>query len=611
MESMRKLFESNTKTRINIIGPSNSEKSFFAMSLIKDGVFNIQEAKTKKLINSFSTEILCCGPRENKVRILIDFKTKKEILDELKVSILTLMDQSFFEVMHEPVIDSINEDNNKKKNKFINIFIQKVLNNIGISLMKYLGKTDLRQVFLNVNFEMLFDELNNEKYTQKLQIRDDIIWNKYFKQFSRELFEKYDEWNLIIEDYYTDKYGIDGCEYINDYSYDNKIFYNNNLNTLINMLYNNELSCGLMIHRVYIEAPSKENEYSNIVFIDYKNENLQSIFEKNIEERISKDYKEVFLIVLPCNNCFNYIDNIKNKVTKVTLDKRLFCILNKFNEFKRFTQKNEKDVLNNLKENISKELGIQKEKTIINENFNDRDKSLKLLDYNSEFIRLLKLIKAETYSLGKTIKIKNPYRKNLINISLNQERMSVQALMTMLFERYNNHLITEWDKITNSILDDDKNKKYYYNVARSLINNKKYDFYKMNKLDSKHIDFSLRNGEHNEAKKILKMLVNYGYNTVGFDPEKNKILIKVNGDISNEDKVILIELIKGRLEESIIGSFENVFFNNLINKKINMFDLDKSSDNQIDITIDDFYCTFKQVFKTMSKNIQRYEVISQ
>ena len=125
------------------------------------------------------------------------------------------------------------------------------------------------------------------------------------------------------------------------------------------------------------------------------------------------------------------------------------------------------------------------------------------------------------------------------------------------------------------------------------------------------IDFSLRSGDYNDSKKILKMLVNYGYHTVGFNSNENKILVNVNGEISKEDKDNLIKSIKGRLEESAINYFENAFLMDVSRKKFNNNSLYKALESEKNITIDDFYSAFKEIFKKMSENILRYEVCIQ
>ena len=237
------------------------------------------------------------------------------------------------------------------------------------------------------------------------------------------------------------------------------------------------------------------------------------------------------------------------------------------------------------------------------------------MNTNGDFINLLKLIKLKSESIGSVIKIKPSNKDRIISISLNQERMSVQALMGMLYDRYNGYLVDLWNKI----IEDDKSNidcKRYYSVIRNIIQNRKdnYKDYENVFLDDCNqnynniIDFSLRSGDYNDSKKILKMLVNYGYNTVGFNSNENKILVTVNGEISKEHKENLIKSIKGRLEESIINYFENAFSTNVSKKRFNESSLDKALEWEKNITIDDFYSTFREIFRKMSDNIVRYEV---
>ncbi|NRW56042.1 hypothetical protein B0H68_005052 [Clostridium beijerinckii] len=128
------------------------------------------------------------------------------------------------------------------------------------------------------------------------------------------------------------------------------------------------------------------------------------------------------------------------------------------------------------------------------------------------------------------------------------------------------------------------------------------------KKDNKPIDFSMRSGDYTDSKRILKMMVDYGYQTVGFHPNENKILVSVNGEISKEDKEKLIKSIKGRLEENAINYFESAFLANISRKKFNTNNLYKALEIETNITMDDFYSAFKEMFKKISDNIVRYEV---
>lgn len=227
------------------------------------------------------------------------------------------------------------------------------------------------------------------------------------------------------------------------------------------------------------------------------------------------------------------------------------------------------------------------------------------------------MIRKESERLGKTIKIKASNKEGLISISLNQERMIVQALMGMLCERYNGYLVEQWKRIIadENEKSDRKRKNYTYSEIHTIIRNRKdnYKEYKVTKClttrkDNKPIDFSMRSGDYNDSKRILKMMVDYGYQTVGFNSNENKILVNVNGEISNEDKEKLIKSIKGRLQESAINYFEKAFLMDISRKKFNTNNLCKALEIETNITIDDFYSAFKEMFKKISDNIVRYEV---
>ena len=91
-------------------------------------------------------------------------------------------------------------------------------------------------------------------------------------------------------------------------------------------------------------------------------------------------------------------------------------------------------------------------------------------------MQLLRLIKVESENLGKVIKIKPSSKEKIISISLNQERMSVQALMGMLYERYHGYLVDLWNKIIENEESSKDNKKYYYSATRTIIRNRKDDY---------------------------------------------------------------------------------------------------------------------------------------
>ena len=115
-------------------------------------------------------------------------------------------------------------------------------------------------------------------------------------------------------------------------------------------------------------------------------------------------------------------------------------------------------------------MGISNDKIIVTEQFKDIDKNaLKTLNTNNDFLKLLKLIKKESENIGKVIKIKTKNKEKIISISLNQERMSVQALMGMLYERYNGYLVDLWNKIIEIEDNSKEHKKYCYSTIRTII----------------------------------------------------------------------------------------------------------------------------------------------
>ncbi|WP_077849124.1 hypothetical protein, partial [Clostridium puniceum] len=458
-----------------------------------------------------------------------------------------------------------------------------------------------------------------------LDDKDEFIWKKYFNEFEINFRKKYDEWRKNIFKYYTDE--EEGHEYTNEEEdhinkYSNACFYN-----LCETIYGLRNSCALMIERAYIEAPSSKEQVSGNIYIYYAKDNQYRSIAKIIENRISEDYKELFIILAKCNEDMDYYSRFKENVNKVTLNKRIFCILYNWESYKNqsFSKKNEEilavndnqNLIDAIKFNVSRKIGISKEKIIVTEYFNDIDlNTLEVLEKNNDFLHLLTNIKEASEEIGISIKIKPSSKEKIINISLNQERMSVQALVGMLYERYNGYLVDLWNRIIEGEKTNNKHQKYYYSEIRTIIGNRKDDYkeYKhisyenSNEEKKKIIDFSLRNGDYNDSKTILKMLVNYGYHIVGFNSNESKIIVSVNGEISQEDKDKLIKSIKGRLEESAINYFESAFLINISKNKFNHNNLYKALESEKNITIDDFYNAFKEVFKKMSENILRYEV---
>lgn len=615
MDNIKKKFESESKTRINFIGPSKSGKSTLVLSLIKKGIFDNPEffQNRNDLNTIFPTEILCTGPRNNYVRVYLGLKDKEILLESIKENILNYLDEAFIKIINQSDTDTLNSERNNK-NKFYNAFENEMKASYEIPLNRFFGRSNLRQVFTHVNFERLFEDLNKESDEESLEKRDDRIWKNHFTRFVEDFYYNYDKWTSRINKCYG--HSEDGCSYLNNKDYTDEVFDNNELRMLGKTLYGLNESCGLMIDRVYAEVPGRYNMYSGIVFIDFYSENYDNNIIKDIEKRIGKDYKELFVFVGECSDFEKYILKIKNNINKITLDKRIYCILNKFDEYKNkldgLSPEKMSNLISSIKERASNVSKIQKSKIIITENFNDIDEeSLQVMNSNNEFLRLLKLIKIQSNNISRTIKVRNP-SNNIVSIELNQERMSVQALVNMLYEKYNEYLVTLWKSIKCGMdnYEDDNKKKYYMNATRTLIRNRKNDYngFKYEFNNNLVVDFSMRSGDRNDAKKILKMLLNYGYRTVGFDAHENKILIKVNGEISKEDKLSLINSIKGRLEESAVTYFENAFLTKVTNKKFTENNIDAALETEKNITIDDFYSAFNEVFKKMSENIERYDI---
>lgn len=611
MKSLKKKFENETKIRINILNSFNYAKLNLQKMLVKPGIFEETNSINDKDYTIFPTEILCSSPRDNVVRVYLSIEKVDDVLKKIKVDIL----QSVYEACLTFVNDNRNrgiEETYNKEAEFKRIFLNE-LNQFDItSLKKFYEVGKLDEVLGAIRFKTLFNELEKINYTNNQEIledTDDFIWKNYFSDFQASLKKQYDKWMKRISKCYAEN--EDGHEYINEEVDFTKKYYNKDFNNLCKVLYGSKSSCALIIERAYIEAPSSKKEYSGSVYINCTDTNKCKNIAKLIENRVSEDYKELFMIVGKSSEDLNEFEKFKESVNKVTLDKKIFCILDEFNYYKEKFLKNRdmnnfENIVDSLKSNVSKQMGIVHDRIIVTEQFRDIDKNtLNPINTNNDLLKILQMIKTESESLGKIIKIKPLDKEKVISISLNQERMSVQALMSMFYERYNGYLIDLWSKIIESGEDT----QYYYSTVRTIIRNRKDDYQEFkHEIHKQTFDFSLRSGDNNDSKKILKMMVNYGYNTVGFDSNENKILVGINGEISKEDKENLINSIKGRLEESIINYFESAFLMNVSKKKFNPNSLYNALESEKNITIDDFYSAFKELFNKMSENILRYEV---
>ncbi|BCZ46756.1 hypothetical protein psyc5s11_28230 [Clostridium gelidum] len=624
MKNIKIKFENETKTRINIMGINNFKKTSLLKILVKQGVLDASDSICD---NSFPTEILCSSIKSNIVSVYLCIRKKEEILKELKENILKSVYEASLIFENENISENI-KDNEliKFKKEFIDILNQ----SSELSLKKFYEVDNIERIFESIKFNELLNEVKKINCINDNEIaedKDDFIWKKYFNEFQIKFPKYYCKWMKMISKYYSGN--EEGNEYINENQNFTNKYCNEQLDSLCEILYGIRSSCALMVERAYIEAPSSMEQFSGNVFIYYQNDTQYKSIAQIIENRIGEDYKELFMILANCNEDALYFSKFKENINKITLNKRIFCILNEFDFYRKQLLRDENKInflssegnlVDTIKTNISKKIGISKDRIIITEQFNDIDKNtLRTLKTNNDFLQLLKLIKHESENLGKSIKIKPLNKEKIISISLNQERMSVQALMTMLYERYNGYLVDLWNRIIEGEESLEDPKKYYYSTIRTIIRNRK-DYYReykpvsyksSNQDYNNRIDFSLRSGDYNDSKKILKMLVNYGYHTVGFNSNENKILVTVNGEISQEHKANLIKSIEGRLNESAINYFENAFLMNISITKFNDNDLYKALESEKSITIDDFYSAFKEIFKKMSENILRYEVCLQ
>lgn len=599
MITMKKKFDNETKTRINILGSNKCGKSNLIASLVKKGIFEDTGFIEKDKNINFSTEVLCSATRSNEVRVYLSIKDLNKVENELKMNILKCIDEAFVKVIYKVENESA-LNYSECINLFLNSFREKLFNSYKNSLNTFFENDKLDEIFADVDLNYILNELENINEEDLLEEKDEFIWTTYFKDFNQKLQLKYDEWiNRIYDIYGYDEYGYD---YLNERE-GSEEFHNKYLKNLFELLYGQKSSCGLIIERVYIEAPSRKNEYSRVIFID----SYSRIMENFIEKRVEEDYKELFILIAESEDDIKDILNLKDNISKFTLDKRIFCILNNLMK--------DGDEIEKIQSKIAKVLGINANRIINTENFHDSNlNTIKTNSSNDDFINLLKLMERKSEEFSNMIKVKNPSRGRVLKIELNQERMSVQALMSMLYERYNGYLVELWNKVLEEEKNDYKTKKYYYNVVRNIIRNRKYGYNGFKYKNSDYlnfkgkIDFTLNTGDYNGSKKILDMLINYGYDIIGFNINQNKILVTVNGEISKEDKENLINSIKGRLEESIVKYFESTFLSKITKNKFNKNSLINCLESEKNITIEDFYSVFREIFNKMSEDIERYEI---
>lgn len=620
MKNIKEKFENGIKTRINIISSASSKKSELIKILIKEGIFDGTDYIAEENHTIFPTEILCSTPKSNIINVYLSVKKEEDMFLQLKNNIVDSIYEIYLIIKNKHCTSE-----EREYSEFKNNFCHEIDKFAEGSLKSFYEEKSIENVFKIINFKELFNELkkvNSLKSEEIINNEDEYIWVTFFKDFEENFRKRYYLWLKRISKYYSNN--NEGNEFLNEEKELAWKYENNEFKNLCNILYGLDSSCALIIERVYIEVPSRNNQFSEIVYIDYVQASENKNLSKIIEERICQDYKELFLILSNSDEDITYFSKFRDRINKLTLKKRIFYAISKFNSYNNQasydeikSQINYENLINALEVKISKSMGISKDKIIITEQFKDIDRStLRVSDTYNDFLGLIKLIKKDSENIRKVIKIKSSNKDNIISISLNQERMSVQALMGMFYERYHGYLMEIWNKTVDNGEKNKYNNKSYYSEIHTIIRNRKDDYkeYKYvvpsnsNQMKKRTIDFSLRNGDYNDSKRILKMLVNYGYNIVGFDSTENKIIVNINGEISREDKVTLINSIRGRLEECAINYFENAFLMNISKKKFNTNDLNKAIEIEKNITIDDFYSAFKEIFMKMSDNILRYEV---
>lgn len=611
MRNLKMKIEKETKTRINIIGSANLNKNSFLASIIKPRILFEKDFIDLNTPAFFPTEILCSASENNTIVLYLELKSEKNLLSELKDNILKTLHEAYS--MMDIIIEDENPSHKYLEKRFKYNFIEVLNKFYGTSLNKFYEIDDIMsKMNEDVEFDELFQQIKKLNDLKNIsEVNDDYIWKLYFNKLETSIKNQYYKWLQVISKYYV--HSDEGYEYLNEEQDNSNNYINRDFENLCNVFYGIESSCSLMIDRVYMEIPAKKEQFSGIVYIDY----LQSSnLIKLLEDRISQDYKEVFLFIVESDKDINRLSVLKEKISSETLNSRVFCLITDGDYVKeqilgdreKWINSDYENLADVLKLDVSKKTGISRDKIASIMQLNELHKNS---DANDDFIELVKLIRKVSESYKRTIKIKSNSKESIINISLNQERMSVQALVSMLYERYNGYLVEVW----NGIINSRRNCEYCYSKNNAIIRNRKDNYHSYilpyEEKENHIIDFSLKSGDNKESKKILNLLLNYGYNTVGFDPTENKIIVNVNGEISKEDKEKLVKSIKGRLEESAINYFENSFLMEVTRDKFNTNDLHKALEIEKNISIDDFYSAFQEAFKKISDNILRYEVILQ
>ena len=150
MSSMKKVFENETQTRINLMGPSKSCKSTLISKLAKRGIFDEQDRIENNL---FPTEVLYSSPRDNYTKVYLDFEEKDEVIYRVKKAILNLIDEVFMEELKNNDIKAMDFNFD---GKFESIADDK----IKLPLMRMFNKVSISEIFKNIDFDKLFNDLS-------------------------------------------------------------------------------------------------------------------------------------------------------------------------------------------------------------------------------------------------------------------------------------------------------------------------------------------------------------------------------------------------------------------------------------------------------------------
>lgn len=651
MSNMKKKFE-KAKTRINVIGPLKAGKSTLEAMLLNPGVLMKTSFVHENPCTTFSTEIL--GSSSNYVSIYLDIKEKEIIINRMK-DIVSIAIKEACDVAEREANFTKNKVQ-KVKNKFINNFYKKLQELGYLEIIRFFNVKKIEDIF-SIDFDNLIMDLKILDESSKIDeihpINTDLLWEKYFINFINDFKDKYKEWISKISILYTNF--EEGCIFEDEGTLSIvKLYSNENFNKLANILYGTEESCGLIIERVYLEAPASKEEYVGKVYIDFPGVNQDVTSSQIVERRIAESHKEFFIFVGNCTEYELFLSSLSKSVNVEILRERIFCILNKFDlytqqllsdtnkiisficedndtivkysdkiqevgvdglvaeeEVKRDYLKQHGDLVSKLKTKVVACAGIPNEHIIVTTRFKDIDvDTLNATKTDKNFLQLLSIIEDKSKSISQLIYINNLTKKNPVSILLNYELVDVQNLVEEFYDEYNSYLKGVWNDVINNEINSAKS--YHWRTIDSTIwcrkNNYKGYCHVTNATTylnyDKPIDFSLKSNSLSKARNILDILIN----DVGCDTNTNKILVNVNGNISDEDMVNLLNVIGNRLKFSKIVYFQDAFLTRVTGKLFNEYNLKKSLEIEKNITLNDFYKAFQEMFKCMIEYIERYDI---